>query len=141
MLDKLLFKKSFDFVWNNKFHQTSILVELPVLNKSKCQISGDWGPSYTFELDPLSKILITYTDFKSNSSETFSLDERFLILESPILAELRSLYPLYYIIDHKDKGIRYKIYINKEALLGRIDILSIGDNNCLFTTEVSKACY
>lgn len=140
MMEKLLNKKSFEFNWNNHFHNTKISFEIPELNKDKCQVGGDWGPNYKFELNPHNPIVIKYFNNETKNEEQIKLESRFLEVNSPMLAEVRNHYPLYYVIEHKDRGVRYEMYIDQEANLQRVDIINLGDNSCLYTSELKEAC-
>ena len=64
--------------------------------------------------------------------EKIMLDNKQLILESPMLADERRELPLYYIIEHKERGLRYFLYVNDDFDLKKIKIIRIEDKVCLY---------
>lgn len=123
-------KKKFQFTWKDSVHETDIAIDMPDLLQTKSDIWGDWGPMYTFHLNPESLVSIKY------NQDQYSLEQKTLSIETPMLAAERKQFPFSVKINDNFKGLRFEIFLNNSYETGKINVVRISDN-VLLTSQVS----
>lgn len=131
--------KTISFRWKEGFIDLKLKISIPSLKDSKYTVWGDWGPTYTFELNPEKQIEIQYSPVNTINHESYLLENTKLYLESPMIGKIRDQQPLFYIIEDRTKGVTYHIFMDKAGTPNEVKILRNKDKVILFeTTEVSQ---
>ncbi len=112
-LDKVS-KKHIKFNWTDALQSTKIDIRIPDLKGLECESWGDWGPTYDFYLNPEEPIVLEIDQKKRK------LDQKVLRIESPILAVDRKKTPYFFVIEDKELGFRFSIYLDKNFNLHRV---------------------
>jgi hypothetical protein len=124
-IDKLA-NSTFQFSLQDPFHSTDVLVQLPDLTKVRYTVWGDWGPMYTFHLDPNDQVLISY------NSQSRRLDQNILLVESPVVAKEREQYPFYVLVEDKKLQLKIFLYLNPNLKLGKVVVQRMTDRAVLY---------
>lgn len=119
-------ESKFCFKWNDPLRKTNVEIRLPNLQSLKKSVWGDWGPMYTFELKSDRPITISY----DNRSK--KLDQKSLLIESPMIADEREQFPFYILVEDNDYGFHHYLYLDRKFDLGKVVIKRVADRIKLF---------
>ncbi len=126
-LDKICGRK-FTYKWDETLHSTNVEIQLPNLQKLKNSVWGDWGPMYTFELIDEEPITISY------NGKDRKLDQKLLLIESPMIADEREKYPYYILVEDGEFGFNHYLYLDRKFELTKVVIKRLPDHVTLFET-------
>ena len=133
---QLLTQRLVQFNWINPTHETNVTIKIPQLNEDKCISSGDWGTNYSCEVPSNNPIEITYSNHFQNQTEHFALDENFIFIQSPLLADVRKEMPFYYVVKDKEHGILYEVYLCNKFDVKKVKIIRLSDGVNLYTQNM-----
>lgn len=139
MNQKLLESRTFEINWLNHFHKTNITISIPSLVELECSSGGDWGPMYNFKLNPKELVKVSYLNTETNVKESYSIEEKTLVVESPMLATVREITPLVYRIFDREKGLEFRLYIKSDFSLNEYQIIRIDDRAELFSLKIAES--
>jgi|GEM_PF-4423776 len=107
--------------WHNKDLQVTIetpflgqikaIVKLPNLSDQKPIVTGDWGPTYTFNVSPLSPIKIVY-HMGAKELKTTILEKKKIQITSPMDVEVRKKFPFQYSFEDEQNNISFNFYLS-----------------------------
>ncbi len=88
-----------------------IELKIPELEESNFQVSGDWGPNYTFQTSDKININIKKTD----SNTSYSLPNQEIKFVSPMIAKERKYTPLKLQLKDTNLGLSFCIGFNNDG--------------------------
>lgn len=124
-----------EFFWKDVLKTLKVKVILPNLKDLKKTVWGDFGPMYSFDLDPKSPIQISY------DGDEKTLDQKTLRIESPILVEDRNTHPYYVLVEDQEYGFQIYLYLNKGFYCDRVLVKRLSDQVILYKSQDSEKMY
>ncbi len=116
----------FSYKWEDALHKTDVEIRLPNLRKLKSSVWGDWGPMYSFQLEPEDPISISY-----NGKER-RLEQKTLPVESPTLAAEREQFPFYILIEDNEYGFNHLLFLDKTFKLKKVVVKRMRGREILY---------
>lgn len=130
--------KTVCFPWKEGFTNLDLKINIPPLVDNEYSVWGDWGPTYTFEMNPEKLVKIKQTSEKQGQEENYSIENKKIYLESPMIGKVRDEQPLFYVIEDAKKAVTYHIFMDKAGTPNEVKILRNKDKVVLFeTTEIN----
>ena len=84
---------------------------MPNLSDQKPIVTGDWGPTYTFNVSPLSPIKIVY-HMGAKELKTTILEKKKIQITSPMDVEVRKKFPFQYSFEDEQNNISFNFYLS-----------------------------
>lgn len=114
-------------------------VTLPKLEGLPYSVGGDWGPNFLFKLKASDPVRIRY------DTRSYILEASTLMVESPMLFEIRDQWPFCLLIWDPVQDARFGIYVDRNGALGRVEINHAGNASrsfgCRFVLEFPGGCH
>jgi hypothetical protein len=128
--------KNVVFNWKAPLHEVEVTIEIPKLDKNNYKVFGDWGLNYDVSLNAENPIIVRYKDLKTGQCELATLDQNHLNISSPIISEIREVYPYFYSVLDEKRDFRFDLYADDTGEVKKVDIFRIEDDVKLFTQKL-----
>lgn len=92
-MKNLTIEKRVNFKIKDHFTDVDVQIDLPEVDLSKCEISGDWGPHITCPISAQEPIKIKYKNLQNGDEKETVLEDKVLNFISPILKKERDKTP------------------------------------------------